>query len=47
MPQVLREWKDLRGSEATMGGLVTNLRALGYNDTANRLEDGSYLKRRR
>jgi len=45
--EVLREWKDLRGTEATLGGLVTNLRALGYNDTANRLEDGSYLKRRR
>jgi len=45
--EVLREWKGERPGEATLVGLVTNLRALGFNDTALKLEDGSYLKRRR
>ena len=45
--EVLREWQEERGREATLPSLVRVLRGQGFNDTAERLEDGSYLKRSR
>ena len=44
--EFLREWCEERPEEATMLGLSRLLRSQGFNDTAIKLEDGSYMKRR-
>ena len=46
--EVLREWREEVGPEATVPVLCANLKKLRLNDTAMRLEDGSYkIKKRR
>ena len=44
--QVLREWQEQEGRAASVQALVIALRSQGFNDTAERLEDGSYLNKR-
>jgi hypothetical protein len=45
--EAVREWQEQEGRAATLAQLGRHLRKLGFNDTADRLEDGSYLKRGR
>jgi len=45
--EFLREWREEKPQEATLSGLCSLLRSQGFNDTANQLEDGSYMKKRR
>jgi len=45
--EVLREWREEIGPEATVPALCSNLKKLRFNDTAMRLEDGSYKNKRR
>jgi len=45
--EVLREWKERSPGEATRRGLIRVLRALHFNDTAMKIEDGSFNKRKR
>ena len=45
--EVLREWREELGPEATVPALCLNLKKLRLNDTAMRLEDGSYKNKRR
>lgn len=43
--EFLREWMERKPGEATVGGLIALLRKLKFNDTAMRIEDGSYKKK--
>jgi len=45
--ELLREWRERIPGEATRVGLVKILRSQNFNDTAGKLEDGSYAKRRK
>jgi len=45
--EVLREWREEVGPEATVPLLCSNLKRLRLNDTAMKLEDGSYKNKRR
>lgn len=45
--EVLREWREEMGPEATVPALCSNLKKLRLNDTAMKLEDGSYKNKRR
>ena len=44
--EFLRDWMEMSPEKATLGGLVRLLRDLQFNDTALKLESGSYNKRR-
>ena len=44
--ELIREWREVSPENATLSGLVRLLRDQNFNDTALRLENGSYLKRR-
>jgi len=45
--EILREWKERSPGDATRVGLVKILRALNFNDTAMKIEDGSFNKKKR
>ena len=44
--EFIREWMEMIPEKATLGGLIRLLRDLHFNDTALKLESGSYNKRR-
>jgi len=44
--EFLREWKEQKPETATLGGLVHLLKTQKFNDTALKLEDGTYKKGR-
>ena len=44
--ELLREWMEVSPEKATLGGLVRLLRDQNFNDTALRLETGTYTKKR-
>jgi len=43
--EFFREWMERKPGEATIGGLISLLRKLRFNETAMRIEDGSYKKK--
>jgi len=43
--EFFREWMERKPGEATIGGLISLLRKLRFNETAMRIEDGSYRKK--
>lgn len=43
--ELLREWRERRPGEATRSGLAKLLRTQNFNDTAGKIEDGSYVKK--
>jgi len=45
--EFIREWTERKPGEATLPGLINILRKLRFNDTAGRLEDGSFKKKLR
>jgi len=45
--EFIREWSERKPGEATVGGLVGLLRKLRFNDTAGKIEDGSFKKKLR
>lgn len=44
--EFLREWMEHKPEAATLGGLINLLKDQKFNDTALKLEEGSYKKRR-
>jgi len=44
--EFLREWIELKPEVANLGGLINLLKSQNFNDTALKLEEGSYKKRR-
>jgi len=45
--EFLREWKEQKPTEATVDGLVNLLRGQKFNDTALKIEEGSFRKKRK
>merc|ERR1711874_21953 len=43
--ELIREWSERNPGEATVSGLVKLLRSQNFNDTAEKIEDGSFLKK--
>ncbi|XP_023343992.1 uncharacterized protein LOC111713371 [Eurytemora carolleeae] len=43
--EFIREWTERNPGEATVRGLICVLRKLRFNDTAGRIEDGSFRKK--
>lgn len=43
--ELIREWMERKPGEATVGGLVKLLRSQKFNDTAEKIQDGTFLKK--
>lgn len=43
--ELIREWMERKPGEATVGGLVKLLRSQKFNDTAEKIEDGTFIKK--
>lgn len=43
--ELIREWMERKPGEATVGGLVKLLRSQKFNDTAEKIQDGTFIKK--
>lgn len=43
--ELIREWMERKPGEATVGGLVKLLRSQKFNDTAEKIQDGTFMKK--